>query len=158
MVQSLDGSKKKVAEMLTLKTVNAGDSCCESGSTSCCDNSGNDLLATRSSEQMFVTIDGQKIEVLPEDKNIVDVASRVSIAIPAACYRAKRSKGCCHGCVIEVDGEQKYACVTVPANGMSIVVDRADLKALRKQNLTEYKEGIESGNHCKCSLSDSGSC
>jgi predicted molibdopterin-dependent oxidoreductase YjgC len=109
-------------------------------------------------QQMSVTIDGQVIEVTPLDKNIVDVASRANIAIPAACYRAQRKDGCCSACVVDIDGEQKFACSTVPENGMSIVVNRADLKAIRKQNLLEYKEGIKSGNLCECSVSGSSDC
>ena len=105
-----------------------------------------------------ITIDGQDLEVAPEDKNIVDVATRAKIAIPAACYRAGRSKGCCHGCVVEIGGEQKFSCATPPEDGMNVVVDREDLKAIRKKNLLAYKEGIESGNPCKCSVAGSGSC
>ena len=99
---------------------------------------------------MSVTIDGKVIEVTPVDKNIVDVASRAKIGIPAPCYRTQRKNGCCSACVVEIDGEQKFACSTVPENGMNIVVNRADLKAIRKQRLLEYKEGIKSGNPCEC--------
>jgi predicted molibdopterin-dependent oxidoreductase YjgC len=113
---------------------------------------------TNSNIPISVTIDGQVISVTSTDKNIVDVASRAKIAIPAPCYRAKQSKGCCSACVVEIDGEQKFACSTVPENGMNIVVDRADIKAIRKQRLLKYKEGIKSGNPCKCDLSGSGDC
>jgi len=105
-----------------------------------------------------VTIDGQMIDLTPFDNNIIDLASRAKIKIPAPCYHNKRSKGCCSACVVEIDGEQKFACSTSPENGINIVVDRADLKALRKQRLLEYKEGIKSGNPCKCSLSSSSDC
>jgi predicted molibdopterin-dependent oxidoreductase YjgC len=105
-----------------------------------------------------ITIDGQVIEIAIADKNLVDVADRAKIALPAACYRAKQSKGCCHACVVEIDGEQKFACSTVPESGMAVVVDRADLKALRKERLMEYREGIRSGNPCKCECSDSSDC
>lgn len=44
---------------------------------------------------MNITIDGQVIEITPSDKNIVDVADRSKITIPAACYRAQQGKGCC---------------------------------------------------------------
>jgi len=105
-----------------------------------------------------ITIDGQLIEVTRDDKNIVDVSSRAKIPIPAACYRAQREKGCCHGCVVEIDGEQKFACATVPENGMNVVVNREDLKAIRKKNLLEYNEGIKSGNFCKCSVTGLNDC
>jgi predicted molibdopterin-dependent oxidoreductase YjgC len=128
----------------------ASNQCC---STSCCSGPRNDTETTPT--QKSVTIDGQVIKVAPGDKNIVDVADRAKIGIPAPCYRAHRSKGCCNSCVVEVDGEQKFACSTVPENGMNVVVDRADLKAIRKERLMEYKEGIKSGNPGCCSMSDS---
>jgi len=96
-----------------------------------------------------VTIDGQMIELTPFDNNILDVAGRAKIKIPAPGYHTQRNKGCCSVCVVEIDGEQKFACSTIPQNGMNIVVGRADLKAIRKQRLLEYKEGIKSGNPCK---------
>lgn len=105
-----------------------------------------------------VTIDGQIIRLTPFDNNIVDLASRVKIKIPAPCYRTQRGNGCCRVCVIAIDGKQKYACSTIPQNEMNIVVDRADLKAIRKQRLLEYKRGIKSENPCKCSLSSSDDC
>ena len=102
-----------------------------------------------------ITIDGQTVKATTNDKNIVDAASKAKIGIPAPCYHAKRTKGCCRACVLEIDGEQKFACSTVPKDGMNIVVDKADLKKIRKQRLMEYREGIKSGNHCACSPSGS---
>jgi class 3 adenylate cyclase len=56
----------------------------------------------------------------------------------------QRNKDCCSVYVVVIDGEQKFACSTMPQHGMNIVVDRADPKAIRKQRLLEYKEGIKS--------------
>lgn len=106
---------------------------------------------------MKLTIDGRTITVDPSDKNIVDVAAREKIAIPEACYRIERQKGCCHACVVEIDGSQKYACVTAPSEGMEIVVNRADLKVLRTANLLEYQERI-SGASCGCNCSGTSDC
>ncbi len=92
------------------------------------------------------TIDGQIIELTPFDNNIIDMVSRANIKIPAPCYRTIRSKGCCSVCVVKIDGEQKFACSTIPQNGMNIVVDREDLKAIRKQRLIEYKESRKKEN------------
>jgi len=152
-----DNSHKDAHEKLEILAV-SGTSECGCSTTSCCDESGTGIDTNATPMRMNITIDGQVIEVTPSDKNIVDVASRAKIAIPAACYRAKRSKGCCSACVVDIDGEQKFACSTVPQDGMNIVVDRTDLKAIRKQNLLEYKEGIKSGNLCECSVSSSGCC
>lgn len=105
-----------------------------------------------------VRIDGQMIDLTPFDNNIVDLASKAKIKIPAPCYHNKRSKGCCNVCVVNIDGEQKFACSTVPQHGMNIIVDRADLKAIRKQRLLEYKEGIKKGVPCECSELSSGDC
>lgn len=107
---------------------------------------------------MNITIDGQQIEVTTDDKNIVDVADRMKIGIPAACYRSKQSKGCCHACVVEIDGEQKFACSTTPEDGMEVVFDRKDLKELRKERLLEYQTGIDSGNPCQCKSSGPNDC
>lgn len=93
--------------------------------------------------QRNVTIDGQLIELTPFDNNVIDMVSRANIKIPAPCYRTKRIKGCCSVCVVEVDGEQQFACSTVPQHGMNIIVGREDLKAIRKQRLLEYKESIK---------------
>jgi len=107
---------------------------------------------------MSIRIDGQVIEITQADKNIVDVADRAKIGIPAACYRAQQSKGCCGACVVDIDGEQKYACATAAEDGMDVVVDRADLKVIRQKRLMEYKEGIKSGNPRECDCSGSSEC
>lgn len=104
---------------------------------------------------MKITIDKKEIEVLSEDKNIVDVADRAKIGIPAPCYRANRKKGCCNACVIEIDSKQEFACVTKPQNGMDIVLNRPDLVELRKERLLEYKKNMktateDSGCGCGC--------
>lgn len=98
-----------------------------------------------------ITIDGKIVEVLPEDKNLIEVADRAKIAIPAPCYRAERKKGCCNACVVEVNGEQQFACNTSPNKGMGIQVNRDDLKEIRKERLLKYQQGIKNGTPCGCS-------
>ncbi len=90
-----------------------------------------------------VKIDGQIIELTPFDNNVIEMVSRANIKIPASCYRTKRIKGCCSVCVVEIDGEQVFACSTIPQHGMNIVVNRTDLKSIRKQRLLEYKDSIK---------------
>lgn len=91
-----------------------------------------------------VTIDGNIVELTPFDNNVIEMISRANIKIPAPCYRTKRIKGCCSVCVVEIDGEQQFACSTVPQHGMNIIVGTKDLKAIRKHRLLEYKESIKS--------------
>jgi len=136
---------------LTTLTVNSDCGC---STTSCCEESNKIDLTNFTFSPMSVAIYGQVIDVIAGDKNIVDIASRSKIRIPAPCYRANKKKGCCNACVVEIDGEQKFACSTPPENGMKIVIDRDDLKAIRKQRLLDYKEGITSGNPCECSTSN----
>ena len=90
-----------------------------------------------------VTIDGQIIQLTHFDNNVIEMISRAKIKIPAPCYRTKKIKGCCSVCVVEIDGEQKFACSTIPQHGMNIIVGREDLKVIRKQRLLEYKESIK---------------
>ena len=56
---------------------------------------------------MNITIDGQKAEITADDKNIVDVADRAGIGIPAPCYKNGRRGGCCRICVVEIDGKHE---------------------------------------------------
>ncbi|MDP8233099.1 MAG: 2Fe-2S iron-sulfur cluster-binding protein [Candidatus Zophobacter franzmannii] len=102
-------------------------------------------------------IDGQKIEILPTDKNIVDVTTRNKIPLPAPCYIAKRTKGCCNACAVEISGKQKFACTTSPEDGMNITINRDDLNLIRKERLKKYSEGIKNNSSCGCSCSDSDS-
>lgn len=109
---------------------------------------------------MNITIDGISVKITAEDRNIVDVASRAGIAIPAPCYRSGRKQGCCKGCVVEIDGEQKFACCTKPEDGMNVIVKRDDLKALNKMNLIVYQEAVKSGKplECDCDCSEGDCC
>lgn len=104
---------------------------------------------------MKINIDGKQVKVLPNDKNIVDVADRAKITIPAPCYRTNRSKGCCQVCVVKINGENKYACVTKPLDGMDISVDREDLNKVRKERIKEYKKiPLKSSKGCLCNCSE----
>jgi len=103
---------------------------------------------------MRVTIDSKEVEIFGEDKNIVDVADRAKIGIPAPCYKDGRKKGCCKACVIEINGKKEYACVTKPIDGMEIVFSRADLAQIRKERLLAYRDSqLRSTKGCECSCS-----
>lgn len=108
---------------------------------------------------MNITIDGIQVEFLAEDTNIVEAAGRSGIRIPAPCYRANRKHGCCKGCVIEVNGEEKYACATKPQEGMQVVVDREDLKTLRKERIAAYSKAKNDPSlRCECDCAGVDGC
>lgn len=107
---------------------------------------------------MSLVIDGQIMEIKADDKNIVDVADRAKIGIIAACYRDQASNGCCHGCIVDIDSKLKFACATVPADGMNVIIDRADLNRIRKERLLKYQDGVKSGRSCGCDCSNSSGC
>ncbi len=112
-------------------------------------------------KKMKIVIDGKEVEIKAEDTNIVDVADRMQISLPAPCYRANRSIGCCKVCVVEVNGKLEYACATKPQHDMKVIVNRDDLKALRKERLIQYKatqKGLDKSCECDCSGQDSNCC
>lgn len=93
-----------------------------------------------------VTIDGKEVVAIPEDSNLVDLATRARVAISAPCYRTNREGGCCKSCVVEVDGVESYACATKPKDGMEVVVRRPDLVNLRRERVKRWK--TEGGQPC----------
>lgn len=105
-------------------------------------------------------IDGKKVSILSTDKNIVDVAKRNKIPLPASCYLSNRVNGCCRVCVVEIAGKQKYACTTAPEDNLEVIVDRTDLNSLRKERLVEYQQGKHDNTTCDCGFycSDSNCC
>jgi NADH-quinone oxidoreductase subunit G len=104
---------------------------------------------------MHITIDGIKVIFSDKDKNIIEVADKAGIGIPAPCYRSKTKNNCCNSCVIEIDGKQVYACGTKPEEGMEITVNRDDLIAIRKERIKNYKDSADQGCGCNCSCNSS---
>jgi NADH dehydrogenase/NADH:ubiquinone oxidoreductase subunit G len=103
---------------------------------------------------MKIIIDEKHIKIFPEDKNIVDVADREKICIPAPCYRTNRSKGCCKVCVVEINGKNEYACATKPVDGANIIVNREDLSKIRKERMKKYQEALkDTPKNCGCNCS-----
>jgi len=105
-----------------------------------------------------ITVDGQTIKVGQEDKNLIDVAKRAKIAIPCVCYHSGQAQGCCRACVVDVDGRESFACATVPADGMQVIIQRKDLQALRRQRLAEYRKQPPTGGPGGCCSSSTGCC
>ncbi|GEM_PF-902342 len=122
------------------------DDCC-----SCDCNSETQENQSKSVKEEFdIEIDGKNVRVTDASMNIVEVAKTAGIAIPAPCFLAKKKNGCCKACVVEIDNKQAYACGTKPSEGMNIIVNREDLKALRKERLLKYKEAIKNNVHLQC--------
>ena len=44
---------------------------------------------------MEIGINGRSVGMTPADRNIVEVADRSGIGIPAPCYRSSSTSGCC---------------------------------------------------------------
>ncbi|MFC1666538.1 (2Fe-2S)-binding protein [Candidatus Omnitrophota bacterium] len=106
---------------------------------------------------MKIVIDRKEIQISSNDKNIVDIADRLNISIAAPCYRNNKSKGCCNSCVVEINGKNEYACATKPLDGMNIIIDRDDLKKIRKERMIKYRETIkDEGKGCNCDCSGEG--
>jgi len=123
--------------------MNTSNSCCgtttiaNTNSSSACDcNSGvNNSDMELRTENLNIKMDGREIIVIPEDKNLVDVARRNKISLPAPCYINGRKTGCCNGCVVEIEGEEKFACGLAPKEGMDVIIDTPKLRELRKKRL-----------------------
>jgi NADH dehydrogenase/NADH:ubiquinone oxidoreductase subunit G len=99
---------------------------------------------------MQIQIDGIKITVSNQKQNLVEFARMNGISIPAPCFFAGRPFGCCQVCVVEIDHNLGYACCTKPADGMNIIVNRDDLKELRKMKMKKYRDIIKSGKINDC--------
>jgi NADH dehydrogenase/NADH:ubiquinone oxidoreductase subunit G len=102
---------------------------------------------------MNIIIDGKSVTFSENDANIVDVAEKIGIMIPAPCYRSNKKDGCCKACLIEIDGLQSYACATKPEDGMNITMNRDDLNEERKGRIKKYKETPAQDCNCKCDCS-----
>lgn len=98
-------------------------------------------------------IDGQTSTLKPDDSNLVEVAQRLKINIPAPCLKNGRRDGCCKACLVEVDGQQTYACSTKPKSGMKVTVRTKELDAIRKTSIKEYKQNVKTGNTTACNCS-----
>ncbi|MCF7832717.1 MAG: 2Fe-2S iron-sulfur cluster binding domain-containing protein [Candidatus Marinimicrobia bacterium] len=105
---------------------------------------------------MKIIIDGVSIQVSNEEHNIVEVARSAGIGIPAPCYANNRKGGCCKVCLIEINGEHKYACGTQPKDKMNIIFKRDDLDKIRKNRMIKYLEG--ESEPCNCNCGSGGDC
>lgn len=91
---------------------------------------------------MNITLDGKELKVSPFAKNLIDAAKENSMIIQGSCYKENYIYGCCHACVVEVNGSQNLACRVNPAHGMVVIYDREDLREKRKAELKKYAEKV----------------
>lgn len=103
---------------------------------------------------MNIRIDNKEIVVKDTNKNIVEIAEDNGIAIIAPCFRNGRKAGCCKACIIEIDGNQKYACGTKPSDGMNIIYKREDLKESRDVAVKEYIQVLKENKSSSCGCSN----
>jgi len=111
--------------------------------------------------KMSITINNRSIEILQEDKTLIEIAGRAKIGIPAPCYRSQNS-GCCKACVVEINGSYGYACCTKPVDGMTVVTNRNDIKAIQKERLEIYRQNLNDPAYvescdCGCDCNPNGS-
>ncbi len=125
---------------------------CDHSVDACCGGSSTASEFPQTAQiEIKITIDGNEITATSHDMNLVEAAERANIRIPAPCYRTKKTGVCCKACVVEIGGKLHYACGTAPRDGMNIVVNRDDLKAIRKKRLLQFKEDLHKGTTCGCS-------
>ena len=89
----------------------------------------------------YMIIDGIKAEINGE-KNILELARKVGIEIPAFCYDPELSiYGACRMCMFEDErGRLDAACSTIPKAGMVIKTNTAKLRKYRKMTQEQLSE------------------
>lgn len=92
---------------------------------------------------MEIIIDSKKIICSDSSKNLVQIGEENGLSFIAPCFRNKKKYGCCYVCIVEVNGEHKYACITKPSEGMLITYNREDLSSIRKERLQKYADAIK---------------
>ena len=93
----------------------------------------------------YMIIDGIKAEIEGE-KNVLELARKVGIEIPAFCYDPELSiYGACRMCMFEDErGRFDAACSTIPRAGMVVKTNTPRLRKYRKMILE-----LLLANHCR---------
>ncbi len=93
----------------------------------------------------YMIIDGVKVE-LNGERNVLEVARKAGIEIPAFCYDPELSiYGACRMCMVENErGGLEAACSTIPRAGMIIKTHTTKLRKYRKMILE-----LLLANHCR---------
>ncbi|GIU15392.1 2Fe-2S iron-sulfur cluster-binding protein [Shewanella sp. MBTL60-007] len=98
----------------------------------------------------LIKIDNREALLTPEDKNLVEMARKVNINIPAPCLKNQRKRGCCRACLVEINGQSAYACSTKPTAGMVVTVRRKDLDEVRKKAIKDFKLQVKPAVNPAC--------
>ncbi|MFH1726085.1 MAG: molybdopterin-dependent oxidoreductase [Elusimicrobiota bacterium] len=83
---------------------------------------------------IHLNIDGRKISVEP-GATVLDAARKAGVNVPTLCDHAGLSPfGACRLCIVEVEGKPgvSASCSTPAADGMTVLTDTENLRALRK--------------------------
>ena len=89
---------------------------------------------------MKIFFDDKEFAVENENDNIVQIAQNHGVMIPAPCFRNSRINGCCKSCLILVNGNETYACVTKPVDGMKVTYNTPELIVKRDERLKAYSK------------------
>jgi len=96
--------------------------------------------ASKNSENVTVTIDGQKVDI-PANTSIMRAAAAAGITVPKLCATdSLKAFGSCRLCVVEIDGRNgtPSSCTTPVADGMNISTTSERLDRLRQGVMELY--------------------
>jgi len=81
----------------------------------------------------FLTIDGISVPIEGE-RNILELARKANIEIPTFCYHSQLSVyGACRLCLVDIKGRGIVtSCSTLPAAGMQVKTNTAEIREMRK--------------------------
>ncbi len=109
------------------------------------------LRTTRELHNVFtfptLHIDGKATVISTQDKNLVTLAAKLGINIPAPCLKNGRRDGCCRACLVEVDGQRVYACGTAPKSNMQVTVRTRELDQIRRESLKQHNQKRRQNRH-----------
>ena len=85
----------------------------------------------------YMTINGMKVELTGDEKNVLEVCRKIGIEIPTFCYHSELSVyGACRMCLVEDDkGNLLASCSTKPVSGLNIRTHTTRVMNARKMIL-----------------------
>lgn len=106
------------------------------------------------SERISITLNGTPLEV-PSDTTLLTLAAEQGVEIPALCWSAgKTHTASCMVCAVknEANGQLLPACSTLPAEGMRIDTESAEVQAVRRLSLELLLSDHRADCEAPCSL------